>query len=268
MINVEEFFGFGHMPFNRSIPTDMLYRGNEIDELIDRLKFVADRQLFAVVTGESGCGKTTILRSLNDTLIGKPYKLLYITDSKLTPRVFYKEMLGQLGFEARFYRGDAKRQLFTELQKMKETYCVVPVVIADECHLFDREMLEEVRFLLNDQMDSQSKMSLILTGQSELWEKLTLKKYEAIRQRIDVKCRVNKLDRSQTGGYIKTHMDYAGCGRDIFTEAAVDEIYKYSGGICRKINRCCTNSLMYGAQNHKTLIDDRMVSLVIECELN
>ena len=208
------------------------------------------------------------MRGFNDTLIGKPYKLLYIADSKLTPRVFYKEMLSQLGFEARFYRGDAKRQLFTEIQKMRETYGVVPVVIADESHLFSREMLEEVRFLLNNHMDSSSQIALILSGQSELWEKLALKNYEAIRQRIDVKCRINKLDRSQTAGYIKTHMGYANCNRDIFTEAAIDEIYKYSGGICRKINRCCTNSLMYGAQNKKTLIDDRMVCLVIESELN
>jgi len=268
MIGVEEFYRFEHTPFSRSIPTDKLYKGNETNELIDRLKYAADRQLFAVVTGDSGTGKTTILRGFNDALAGKPYKLLYIADSKLTPRVFYKEILNQLGFEAHFYRGDAKRQLFTEILKMKETYGVTPVVIADETHLYDRDMLEEVRFLLNRQMDSKSNISLIMAGQCELWEKLKLKNYEAIRQRIDVRCRVNKLDRSHTGGYIKAHMDYAGCNRDIFTEAAVDEIYKYTGGICRKINSCCTNSLMYGAQNHKTLIDDRMVSLVIECELS
>ena len=268
MIDVDEFYGFAHMPFSRSIPTDKLYRGNEIDELIDRLKFVADRQLFAVVTGDSGTGKTTILRCFNDALVDKSYKVLYIADSKLTPRVFYKEVLEQLGFEARFYRGDAKRQLFTEILKMKEAYGVNLVVIADEAHLFDKEMLEEIRFLLNCRMDSRSHMSIILSGQSELWEKLKLKNYEAILQRIDVRCLISKQDRSRTAEYIKAHLGYAGCDRDIFTEAAIDEIYKYSGGICRKINRCCTNSLMYGAQNHKTLIDDRMISLVIECELN
>jgi len=268
MIDVEEYYGFGHMPFSRSIPTDKLYKGSETDELIDRLKFVADRQLFAIVTGDSGTGKTTILRSFHDALTDKPYKVLYIADSKLTPRVFYKEALEQLGFEARFYRGDAKRQLFTEIAKMKESYGITPVVITDEAHLFDKEMLEEVRFLLNCQMDSLSHMSLILAGQSELWEKLKLKPYEAIRQRIDVRCLIGKQDRSRTAEYIKAHLDYAGCDRDIFTEAAIDEIYKYSGGIFRKINSCCTNSLMYGAQNHKNLIDDRMVGLVIECELN
>jgi type II secretory pathway predicted ATPase ExeA len=151
---------------------------------------------------------------------------------------------------------------------MKETFGVTPVVISDESHLFNRDMLEEVRFLLNGQMDSQSCMSLILAGQTELWDKLKLKNYEAIRQRIDVRCWINKLDRSRTGEYINAHMDYAGRRGDIFTESAVDEIYKYTGGICRKINSCCTNSLMYGAQNQKNLIDDRMVSLVIECELN
>jgi len=45
-----------------------------------------------------------------------------------------------------------------------------PVVVVDEAHLLDREMLEEVRFLLNFRMDAQSPMALILVGQSELWE--------------------------------------------------------------------------------------------------
>ena len=62
------------------------------------------------------------------------------------------------------------------------------MVIGDEAHLLDREMLEEVRFLLNFKMDSQSPMALILVGQSELWEKFQLQAYAAIRQRIDIQC--------------------------------------------------------------------------------
>jgi type II secretory pathway predicted ATPase ExeA len=47
----EAFYGFTATPFSRSIPTDFLYKGNDSDELIGRLKFTAERQLFAVMTG-------------------------------------------------------------------------------------------------------------------------------------------------------------------------------------------------------------------------
>jgi len=57
-------------------------------------------------------------------------------------------------------------------------------------------MLEEVRFLLNFKMDAQSLMTLILVGQSELWEKFQLQAYAAIRQRIDLQCKLVHFDRA------------------------------------------------------------------------
>ena len=128
-------------------------------------------------------------------------------------------------------------------------------------------MLEEIRFLLNFKMDSQSPMALILSGQSELWDKLKLQSYAAICHRIDIKCVVGRLDRSKTNEYIAAQLAFAGADREMFTEAAVDEIFKFSGGIPRLINKACTESLMYGALNRKTILDDRMVKMVVDQEL-
>ena len=145
----EAFYGFTATPFSRTIPTDKLYRDNDSDELIERLKYVADRQLFAVMAGDSGTGKTTALRRFRDELKDSKYSILYISDSKLTPRGFYKALLEQMGFESSYFRGEAKRQLHREIEVMKGVQGAVPVAIVDEAHLLDREMLEEVRFLLN-----------------------------------------------------------------------------------------------------------------------
>ena len=76
------------------------------------------------------------------------------------------------------------------------------------------------------------------------------------------------MDRLQTTQYIKTHLVYAGCEKDIFSDAAIDDIFQFSSGISRLVNKACTSSLLYGAQNRKSIIDDRMAKLVIDCELS
>src|SRR5690554_3368716 len=171
-----------------------------MEEILGRLEHAAKRQLFAVVTGDSGTGKTTTIRRLKNNLDTSSFMVMYLADSKLTPRHFYKGLLEQLGCGSKFYRGDAKRQLHREIELMRGIHHLLPVVIVDESHLLDREMLEEVRFLLNFKMDAESPMALILVGQSELWDKLQLQTYAAIKQRIDLQCKLPHYDRAQVGG--------------------------------------------------------------------
>jgi len=264
----ESFYGLERTPFSRDIPTDELYMPQTLEDVLGRLKYAAERQWFAVVTGDCGTGKTTTIRRFAEALSQAKFKILYLSDSKLTPRHFYKGMLEQLGCEAKFYRGDAKRQLHREIELMRKIHDLQPVVIVDEGHLLDREMLEEIRFLLNFQMDSQSPMALILVGQNELWERLNLQAYAAIRQRIDLQCKLQHYDRAQVGEYIERHMAYAGAQQAIFSDKAIDEVHRFSGGAPRLVNKVCTHCLMYGAQNRQRIIDDHMVNRVIQGELS
>lgn len=264
----ESFYGLSRTPFTRDIPTAELYMPPLLEDLLGRLGYAATRQLFAVITGDCGTGKTTALRRFTAELDAAQYKLLYLSDSKLTPRNFYKGILEQLGCESKFYRGDAKRQLHHQIELMRGIHRLQPIVVVDEAHLLDREMLEEVRFLLNFKMDAQSPMALVLVGQSELWDKLRLQSYTAIRQRIDLQCKIPHYEHAEAREYIKRHLTYAGATSDIFTDGAVEEAYRFSGGSARMINKVCTHSLLYGAQNKKALIDDHMVKFVIQGELS
>ncbi|GAB1475792.1 hypothetical protein MASR2M70_06240 [Bacillota bacterium] len=201
-------------------------------ETLGRLKYAATNQLFAVLTGDCGTGKTTTVRKLRDSLDESKFILLYLTDSQLTPRHFYNGLLSQLGREGAFYRGDARRKHHNEFK-----------------------------------MDAMSPLALILVGQSELWNRLELKSFTAIRQRIDLRCRLSSYDRAETGSFITRQLEHAGASKPIFTDAAINEIFTFSAGALRLINKLCTNCLIYGATGKHRLIDDHMVRLVIEWEM-
>lgn len=263
----EDFFEMEHTPFTRNIPPEKLYESTYVADALGRLTYAADRQLFAVVTADAGCGKSTLIRSFVTTLPKEEYIFLYLSDSKLTPRWFYKGLLDQLGIESRFYRGDAKRQLQKEVEIIRGVQKKKVVCILDEAHLLEKETIEEFRFLLNYRFDSMSPMALVLVGQSELWEKLRLQRYAAVRQRIDISCILPHLDRSETEQYISSHLVYAGGRKDIFTDKAMDDLYKESTGIPRSINRICEKSLMYACQQNKRLIDEHAVRYVIGHEM-
>lgn len=263
----ESFFGMKHTPFLNSIPCDQLYMSSMLDETLGRLAYTAEKQLFAVVTSDVGCGKTTALRRFREELDSSQYVVLYISDSKLTPRWFYSALLEQLGMEPRFYRGDSGRLLHQQLEIIRKMQNRKVVAIIDEAHLLEKETLEEIRFLLNYQMDSMNPLSLILSGQNELWDKLNLQCYAAIRQRIDLKCEIPQYDRVQTEEYIAAHLGYADGNVEIFTDKAVDEIFQYSAGAARAINKVCTHCLLYASQTNKKLIDDHTVKYVIKAEL-
>ena len=58
----ETFYGLRHSPFSRDIPTSELYQSVVLEETLGRLEYAAQRQWFAVVTGDCGTGKTTTIR--------------------------------------------------------------------------------------------------------------------------------------------------------------------------------------------------------------
>jgi type II secretory pathway predicted ATPase ExeA len=263
----ESFFEMARTPFVNTISPEALYLSEKHKEILGRLSYVAKGNKFAVITAGVGIGKSTLIRKFADTLSPEKYTLLYLSDSQLTPRWFYKGLLEQLGIESKFYRGDAKRQLHKHLKLIRDLHHRNVLVVVDEAHLLDRGTLEEVRFVLNTQMDSESPMGLALVGQNELWDKLRMQLYAAIRGRVDIKCELSGMDRAELEGYMNAHLIYAGGKEEIFTDTALDELHRYSAGTARMVNKAATHCLMHAAQRSKKLIDGAMAQSIIEAEL-
>ncbi len=98
------FFEMEHTPFTRDIPVDRLYKSPRTEDAPGRPVYAADRQMFAVVAANPGCGRSVLIRMFNGRLGSEKYLLLYLSDSKLTPRRLYAGLLGQLGLEPHFFQ--------------------------------------------------------------------------------------------------------------------------------------------------------------------
>lgn len=262
----KEHFGFHSLPFQRNLPVECLFETNEQQEAFSRLKYVAENKQFAILTAEPGTGKSTTLRKLAGSLNNKRHRVIYISDSNLTPRNFYTEALQQLGHEPRFYRGDLRRQLQQAVTCMSDSQGAYPVIITDEAHLFKREMYEELRFLLNFGMDSFTPMSLILSGQPELKRLLKYPVYEAVAQRVNLRCSIGLFNRKQSGKYIYHHTVKAGAPSAIFTDSAIDAIHESSQGVARKINNICLAILLQAHLLKQPLVDEGLSVSIINSE--
>jgi type II secretory pathway predicted ATPase ExeA len=262
----EEYFGLSATPFARNIPVAELMKCKRWNELAGRLLHVAKNKRFGLFTGETGTGKTTALRRMAAELDKNRFRIIYVYDSDLTPRNFYVEALHQLGYNPRFYRGDAKRQLTNALHEITQSG-QFPVVVVDEAHLLSHDMLKEIRFLLNLDMDSKSACSLILVGQTELRSTLKLQIHQAIDGRVDMRFHLEAMEYEETAIYVKQHLERVKCPQEIFTEGALKVIHDYAGGTPRKTNKVSQASLMAAASQGKKLIDDYLVKEVIMSEL-
>ena len=80
MAMFESFFEMENTPFGRNVPPEYLYQPEHISEAKGRLRYVAKDQLFAVVTGDPGCGKTTLIRDFAQELPKDDYILLYLPE--------------------------------------------------------------------------------------------------------------------------------------------------------------------------------------------
>lgn len=267
-----DFFQMQRAPFSPGIAVDRLNHTTMFDEAVARLEYAAQNNLFAVLSGPPGCGKSTALHALSSKLDPERYRVLYISESNLTPRWLYTVPLRKLGIEPRYFANDVKRQFHEALMTETRVRHKRIVMIIDEAHLItgrhQHETLEEIRFLLNCDFDSGNPLSLILSGQTELWNMLGLESSAAIAQRIDVTSKLLPLtDAGEVAGYIRTHLDYAGGSLDLFSSEAVALIAGKSGGIPRIVNKICLHCLLHAAVYDKKQITEGTVIEVLDHEL-
>jgi general secretion pathway protein A len=262
----EQYWGLNEAPFALTPDPRYLYMSRAHEDALMMLHYAITRNKgAAMLAGEIGLGKTTISRKLIETLDPVLYRMVLIVNPLLTPTQMMKEILSQLDIQiASNNRQVLVQRLHLALLEHYDRGRRV-VVMVDEAHLVrSAATLEELRLLLNCQMNDQFLISLILLGQSELRPKLA--KVPALEQRLAVRHVLKPLDVTDTGEMILHRMRVAGYTgeKSPFTPDAIHTIHRVSGGAPRVICQLADNALLMGAARKVQMIDGFLLHEIAE----
>jgi len=262
MTALNDYYGFSHTPFSRSVaPTD-LFPAQGHQEIQGRLAFALQERLPALITGEVGTGKSTALRAFVHSLDRNLFPVAYLANPHLKVTTLYSQILLALQVEPAYSFNRLLPQLRSTLADLARQGRSL-LLILDEAHRLPPDIFDQLRFLLNDQMDSASLLTLVLLGQPDLAHLLRFAPYQALHQRIAVRYHLRPFDLQETIAYIKHHLRVAGAQNQLFSDSFLSAVYDHTKGVPRQINNLCRSALLLGATEHKQILDETDLKRVI-----
>ncbi len=240
------FFGFSESPFSLSPDPAFFYRSEQHEEALANLVYgVQARKGFIVLSGEVGTGKTTMLECLRDYLETQYIEFAFIFNSRINTDQFFEMIAYDLNLPcSRTSKTEvlfALNQLLVEQAQEGRTV----VLIVDEAHNLEWEVLEEIRLLGNLENRNGKLLQIILAGQPELDRKLDAPNLRQLKQRVVLRCTLDPFSLREAVEYMESRLERAGMPEQaVFTEELMAEIHLRAQGIPRVINAICDNLLL------------------------
>ena len=260
----QEFYGLRDIPFSLAPDPKYLFRTDSLLEVFANLQYgIENGKGIVVVTGEVGTGKTTILRSMLQSL-DRSVLAAYIFNPLLTTEEFFDLLAGEFRLKTQGSKASMLRMLGYVLMS-RHAQGLRTVLVVDEAHLLPKHLLEEIRLLLNFETNRDKLLQIILCGQPELHDLLGRADLRQLKQRVSLKCSIKPLTPHETSEYIRWRLRVAGArDENLFEPEAVQMVHRYSSGIPRIVNNICDNALLTGFGLNYPRINTTIIKDVIE----
>ena len=253
-----DYWGFRRFPFENVPDPDFFYLSKTHEEGLTRLIYAARmRKGAAMLSGDIGCGKTTLAKVYVQELFAEQFDIGLMINPKLEPVEFLQEVLYQFGIadvpdtKVRCLRV-LNEKMIENMKANRDT-----LLIVDEAQVLSESAFEEIRLLLNFQMNDRFLINVILVGQPELNSKI--KGIEQLDQRIAIKYHLKPFNHEDTVQYISFRQERAGREGNVFSPEAIERIYEITEGVPRKINNLCDLSLLIGFSKKGKVIDPQII---------
>ncbi|MBN2907053.1 MAG: AAA family ATPase [Rhodobacteraceae bacterium] len=259
------FFGFSERPFTLLPDPSFLFWSTQHKRAFALLEFgIMSRSPITLITGEVGCGKTTLLRHLLAKL-----------DESVTVGLLSNVQGGRgellqwvlSALSVKFDEDESYVSLFRRFQEFViDEYAKGRrvVLIIDEAQGLSVEGLEELRLLTNINSDKDELIQLILVGQPELRDIVQSPNMRQLAQRVAASFHLAPMDQDTVCAYISHRLQVVGGTGDEFTHDACVEVYGATRGVPRLVNQLCEFALLYAWSDESQSVTEETVKSVLE----
>lgn len=250
-------FKMTRQPFLERTPSDSILRDERLAEGLARLEYLAEAGSIGLITGQTGVGKSSLVRLFVHSLSPNRYHPVYLSLTHVeTSGSLLKLLVTSLGETPR--RG--KERLFLQILQKVEKSDHTTLVIVDEAHLSPSAALTDLRLLVSSGLDEAPSLKILLSGQDELRHELKQASHADLVHRISVRYHVPPLTAQQTSDYIDFQMKTAGASEKVFEDEAKSLLHDYGSGVPRQINSYATACLLNAAARNLQKISEELVN--------
>jgi general secretion pathway protein A len=255
-----QYFGLKENPFALSPDPRYLYLSQRHQDALAHLMYgITGGGGFVQLTGEVGTGKTLMIRAM----------LLRLPDTVDVALVLYpflsvREFMVALCDDLHIKRPaeDSLKTLIDTLNTfLLENHAKGrrTVLIVDEAHRLNREVLEQIRLLTNLETTKEKLLQIILVGQPELNTLLARPDMRQLAQRVTARYNLQALLPAETRAYVAHRCQVAGAETPLFSTFALHWVHWLTGGVPRLVNILCDRSLLAAYARSKTRVGVGMV---------
>lgn len=258
----ESYYNLVLPPFQNTPNSRFFFETEQHREALAKLEYtVLHRRGFALVTGDIGSGKTTLIRTLLRR-IGPQAKSCLINNTRVEAAQLLRMIAAE--FQLDLPDGADKAVVLTAMRRFVEREYAMGrnvVIIIDEGQCLSIDEFEEIRLLTNLENETDKLVQLLILGQPELRSTLAHSRLKPLTQRIAMYCHIGPMSFDDTTRYIAFRLVRAAKDRPNvdFSREALQLIYERSGGVPRVVNLLCDNSLLVGYARNTRLIDSNIV---------
>jgi type II secretory pathway predicted ATPase ExeA len=264
---LQSFFAFSKIPFTKYVWSSKMFQAKSQQELLQGLHYSLEVRGISLVIGSPGVGKSITLRKFKDELSPQKYQPYYMWNTRISPVGFMRTLCRCFQLPLAAYIADMFDSVNVFLGSLEETIGKYPVLIFDECDNLSREVLEYIRLLMNYQMDSEEKFSLIMCGTDKLQNLLREHAHTAFRQRITYCHKLRPFSFDDARAYVNYHMARVDGAPEVFTDGAVNLMFQMSRGLPRVMNQVAIQSLIHAAIHRIERIDENLIRRNVDINL-
>lgn len=260
----EAYWNLSEKPFMNTPDSRFFYFSHQHEEALTRMLYAITEDKGAMLlTGDYGCGKTLLSRTLLEQLHPDHFDMAILPQPNLKPEELLQEILRQFGYSIR------SRANKTDLLSLFQT-CLLnneeagrkTIILVDEAQMVsDPATLEEIRVLLNYQRNGSFLLTLFLLGQPELLD--TLERLPQLDQRLGIRYHLGPLSDEDSRAYLRHRLKTAQNHHELFESSAETLLIRAAEGIPRRLNNLADMALLVGFGMQVPLIDSDIMRKVI-----